>query len=150
MYTHIYTLAYSYLQVHYCTYSSHSLLDGSLGSSFASACMRSLDHSLFNSQPASAKSHVPCSQACKMQSIVSDLPWLLTTNPCWRHARDAFLQRHASPSSQSTSFENKSTVRAMERHPMCRRRELEQLCYPGLPWFSDSHALFWRACDSIL
>ena len=106
-----------------------------------------------DSQPASAKSHVPCSQACEMQSIVSDLPWLPTTNPCWRHARDAFLQRHASPSSQSTGFENKSTVRA--RDIRCAAGESSSsyvtLVFPGfptrMPYFGEH---VWRACDSIL
>ena len=130
---------------------------------FASACTRSFDHSI-NSQPASAKSHVPCSQARNPQSIVSDLPWPSTANPCWRHlripstsnARDAFLQRHASPSSSLRASRTKALFWSMSDEtpdvPPTRARASCShitlvLAFPGfptrMPYFGAHVTLFY-------
>ena len=103
-------------------------------------------------------------QARNPQSIVSDLPWPSTANPCWRHlripstsnARDAFLQRHASPSSSLRASRTKALFWSMSDEtpdvPPTRARASCShitlvLAFPGfptrMPYFGAHVTLFY-------
>jgi hypothetical protein len=122
--------------------------------SFASACTPARSISQSTAKPASAITTCPLlSQACihRFRITLAAHHQSLLTAPAYP-ARDVFVQRHASPSSKSTGFENKSTVTVTARETRCAAGSSSH--HSMLPWSSLvlrlACPILVSACDSVL
>lgn len=122
-------------------------MDGSLGRFFASPQLAYYVYLSLYQQPTCSR-QIPCPLLSGARSTIHRFRPALAVHRQSLLAALAYTQHEQRTKClppapcvtklQSTSFENKSTVPKNERHPMCRRLELEQaavilpLCWPSL------------------